>query len=379
MPRCAAHGILPSLHLCVLALTGNRPSPVCPPTAISVHLHLTECEGGVCTKRQLLVVDLAGSERILRSGAQGVQAAQAMAINTSLTALGKVVRAVGTKASHVPYRDSTLTQLLRSSLSGASCTSVVIAVAAEAGHTDESKCSLEFGQRLQAVRTKATVVVGSMTANDEEETSRRQLEVAKQQLAEFEASGYGERFGPAAQAGEKRAFKESTSRVAEYESEMRITRAELSELNGDTSRSAAEKRAEVHELNAALREMSAEVLNLQGMIKRQKLISGFYIPARAVYTRKLAEVQVLENRLESLREVASSRVRTDMRQQLRQEVAAAEPPAEAAASTLAEGWSAHLNDENGMTYYYNEVTGTSTYTAPPGFSPPAARSPVQLF
>jgi hypothetical protein len=343
-----------------------------------VHLHLTERDGEACTKRQFLVVDLAGSERILRSGAEGVQAAQAMAINTSLTALGKVVRAVGTKASHVPYRDSTLTQLLRSSLSGASCTSVVIAVAAESSHGDESKCSLEFGQRLQAVRTKAAIVVGDMTATDEEEATRRQLLVAKKQLAEFEASGYSERFGPAAQAGEKRAFKESTSRVTEYEKEILLTRAELSELNGDTSRSTAEKREQAKELNAALREMSAEVKNLKGMIKRQKLISGFYIPARAVYTRKLAEVQGLENRLESLREVASLGVRPDTRQPKRQYVPAVEPPVEVAAPTLAEGWSAHLNDENGMTYYYNKVTGTSTYKPPPGFSSSAARSPVQL-
>jgi kinesin family protein 5 len=86
----------------------------------------------VVTKRQLLVVDLAGSERILRSGAEGVAAAQAMAINTSLTALGKVVRALGAKSAHVPYRDSTLTQLLRSSLAGRACTSVVVTVASDA-------------------------------------------------------------------------------------------------------------------------------------------------------------------------------------------------------------------------------------------------------
>ena len=238
-----------------------------------VHLHLTEQEGGVVTKRQLLVVDLAGSERILRSGAEGVAAAQAMAINTSLTALGKVVRAVGAKASHVPFRDSTLTQLLRSSLSGRACTSVVIAVASEAQHTDESKCSLEFGQRMQAVRTKAAVVVGSMTADDEEEETERMLEAAKAKLAEFEASGYGERFGASAQPGEKRAFKENTTRLAEYEMEIRHTSAELAELNANTSLSPAEKKAEQRELQSTLREMSAEVTNLQGMIKRQK-VSG---------------------------------------------------------------------------------------------------------
>lgn len=132
-----------------------------------VHLHLTEQEGDSIIKRHLLFVDLAGSERILRSGAEGVAAAQAVAINSSLTALGKVVRAVGQRQTHVPYRDSTLTQLLRSSLSGRSCTSVVVAVASDAVHTEESKCSLEFGQRMGAVRTKAAIVVGTDAREEE--------------------------------------------------------------------------------------------------------------------------------------------------------------------------------------------------------------------
>ena len=55
----------------------------------------------------------------------------------------QVVQAVGTHSAHVPYRDSTLTQLLRSSLGGRSFTSVVIAVASDADHADETICSLE--------------------------------------------------------------------------------------------------------------------------------------------------------------------------------------------------------------------------------------------
>ena len=325
----------------------------------AVHLHLTEVDGDVVTKRQLLVVDLAGSERILRSGAEGLAAAQAMAINTSLTALGKVVRAVGAKATHVPYRDSTLTQLLRSSLSGRACTSVVIAVASEACHTDESKCSLEFGQRMQAVRTKAAVVVGDKTAEDEEYDTERQLEAAKRQLSEFEASGYGERFGPAAQPGEKRAFQENTSRLAAYEREIRHTRAEIAEIDPGL-------KAEARELTSTLREMQAEMLNLQGMIKRQKLISGFYIPARAVYTRKLAEVYALENKLETLKEVRESPHGSTSN------AAVSAPPPSTGK------WASYVNDDNGHTYYHNEATGESTYTRPAGFSSPKT-SPVKLF
>ena len=69
-----------------------------------VHLYTVGREGGKVTKKQLLFVDLAGSERIARTGVEGVAAAQAMAINGSLTALGKVIRALGANAPHVPFR-----------------------------------------------------------------------------------------------------------------------------------------------------------------------------------------------------------------------------------------------------------------------------------
>ena len=50
---------------------------------------------------------------------------QATSINTSLTALGRVIKALGArKGEHVPYRDAVLTMLLRDSFGGKSCTSV---------------------------------------------------------------------------------------------------------------------------------------------------------------------------------------------------------------------------------------------------------------
>lgn len=105
----------------------------------------------------MLFVDLAGSERILKTGVEGVARAQAMCINSSLTALGKVIRSLAEKAAHVPYRDSTLTMLLRASLSGHASTAVVIQAATDAEHAEESLCSLEFGQRMGRVRSTVAV------------------------------------------------------------------------------------------------------------------------------------------------------------------------------------------------------------------------------
>ena len=103
----------------------------------------------------------------------------------------------------MPYRDSTLTQLLRSSLTGQSCTSVVIAVASDREHGDESKCSLSFGQRMQGMRTNAAVV-GATNGGDGAAAMQRELATARRDLAAMEANGYAEHFGKDAMAGEVR-------------------------------------------------------------------------------------------------------------------------------------------------------------------------------
>jgi Kinesin motor domain len=68
----------------------------------------------------LHMVDLAGSERLKKSASEGQRKKEALHINSSLTALGKVVMALDptSGANHVPYRDSKLTRLLQNSLGG---------------------------------------------------------------------------------------------------------------------------------------------------------------------------------------------------------------------------------------------------------------------
>ena len=134
-----------------------------------VKTHLTTRSSGGETKRsRLLFVDLAGSERTARTGAEGAAKAEATAINRSLTSLGRVIKQLGDKeGTHVAYRDSTLTMLLRDSFGGNSCTSVVINVACEAEHAEETVCTLRFGERMAVVRNTPTIVVSDTLAGDQ--------------------------------------------------------------------------------------------------------------------------------------------------------------------------------------------------------------------
>jgi kinesin family protein C1 len=69
-------------------------------------------------------VDLAGSERLASSGAgdNKDRLKETININKSLSALADVIGALGQgqQGGHVPYRNSTLTRLLQTSLSGES-------------------------------------------------------------------------------------------------------------------------------------------------------------------------------------------------------------------------------------------------------------------
>lgn len=76
---------------------------------------------------------------------------EAQAINKSLSALGDVIAALGSKKStHVPYRNSKLTFLLQESLSGKAKVLMFVNISPAVYNLSETICSLNFASRCRA-------------------------------------------------------------------------------------------------------------------------------------------------------------------------------------------------------------------------------------
>jgi len=103
------------------------------------------------TMGKLHLIDLAGSERLKKSKAEGTRRKEAKYINTSLSALGDVIAAKANHSSHVPYRNSTLTYLLKDSLDKKAKMVMFVQVSPIQRDAAESCCSLQFATRANKV------------------------------------------------------------------------------------------------------------------------------------------------------------------------------------------------------------------------------------
>lgn len=96
------------------------------------------------TKYSVLnMVDLAGSERLSESGTHAIEETQH--INKSLFVLANVIYKLSDPGNqHIPYRDSKLTQILRSALGGNSLTSIICTISPNLDHVNLSFSTLRF-------------------------------------------------------------------------------------------------------------------------------------------------------------------------------------------------------------------------------------------
>ncbi|GMH18164.1 hypothetical protein Nepgr_020005 [Nepenthes gracilis] len=105
---------------------------------------------------QLNLIDLAGSESS-KTETTGLRRKEGSYINKSLLTLGTVIGKLSEgKASHIPYRDSKLTRLLQSSLSGRGHVSLICTVTPASSNMEETHNTLKFASRAKRVEIYAS-------------------------------------------------------------------------------------------------------------------------------------------------------------------------------------------------------------------------------
>ena len=106
------------------------------------------------TSSILHLVDLAGAESMKKTGATGAAVREGSNINKSLSALVRVIHCLtgGKDGEYIPFRDSKLTRLLKTSLGGNTKTAIVCCVTPATGQYDQTASTLRFAQQASKVK-----------------------------------------------------------------------------------------------------------------------------------------------------------------------------------------------------------------------------------
>lgn len=113
----------------------------------------------VTLKSTLNIVDLAGSENTTKVGiGHSSRIKETGYINKSLLTLGHCIYKLSEKDSgHVPFRDSKLTRILKSALSGKACITILCSLSPAMMNVDESLSTLKFATRAKRIKNSAKV------------------------------------------------------------------------------------------------------------------------------------------------------------------------------------------------------------------------------
>lgn len=179
----------------------------------------------------LFLVDLAGSESLKKSHAVGATASEAGKINRSLLALKNVFLALSntteaTRPSHVPYRDSRLTELLQDSVGGTARTLMIACISSVGRDIEETKSTLLYAVKAKSIRN---------ASNSEREKlliRLRSLEVENQRLRNRLEDRVVERGGYVV-------TKEEHERAVQLEEEVTELRSAVEQLTHASDASAA--------------------------------------------------------------------------------------------------------------------------------------------
>nr|XP_058904818.1 kinesin-like protein KIF18B [Kogia breviceps] len=104
---------------------------------------------------KMSLIDLAGSERASSTHAKGERLREGASINRSLLALINVINALADakgRKSHVPYRDSKLTRLLKDSIGGNCRTVMIAAVSPSSLAYEDTYNTLKYANRAKEIK-----------------------------------------------------------------------------------------------------------------------------------------------------------------------------------------------------------------------------------
>jgi hypothetical protein len=152
----------------------------------------------VMKSSRINLVDLAGSERLKMSGAEGLVKDETRHINKALTCLGDVLNALSKHhlenqqlppghppkpLGHVPYRDSKLTMLLKSSLGGNTKTVMLATIRNSSVFYQQSLITLRYAARARHIKN---VPVKNINVGQNESSSELVVDSLREKLTEIE-------------------------------------------------------------------------------------------------------------------------------------------------------------------------------------------------
>ena len=281
-----------------------------------ITLHVREVRGeGSERAGKLALVDLAGMESSKKSYAmEGPSKAherqeEVKHINQSLWALGSVIErlsALGGKPGHVPYRDSKLTRLLQSSLTGSSKCAFIATLRGEEENVDESIGTLRFAQRAKAIRVsvkgnnqvmnREALQNALHKAQEELHRAHQTIEQMEADMANAAANAEAKAAAAAAAAAQAQAHAESLARTNSLSSSPSSPRRNggSGEDEGADSAEVQRRMAEYEErLSSMMSELTAERQAL-ARTEHQNVLNS------SMLEKKTSEVERLAHQMEEL-------------------------------------------------------------------------------
>ncbi|CAN9507142.1 unnamed protein product [Ophioblennius macclurei] len=254
----------------------------------------------VCIAKMSLI-DLAGSERASATNAKGARLREGANINRSLLALGNVINALAdpkSKKTHIPYRDSKLTRILKDSLGG-NCRTVMIAnVSPSSLSYDDTHNTLKYANRAKEIKSSLKSNVVSLDSHIGQyavicQKQQQEILQLKQKLKEYQAKSTSDASNVSSQK------QAEVKRVSEALQRIFSSRAQIRQEQLDLERQLKEnelRQRYSEEDNLQVQCFCAKEKTEKATCKFERKIASLRVQQQHICKRlKEAEARFLEN------------------------------------------------------------------------------------